>query len=64
MDIRLVNDSEHGYNVPVLGLRDELSDNTDVVQGTLSVGNPHGAVKPKNPARRGLSTENVSDFAW
>lgn len=41
-----VEDTKHRDDVGVFGLRDELGEDTNVVQGTLSVGVTHHAVQP------------------
>jgi len=36
-----VHDTEHGYNIRIFRLSDEFGDNSDVIQGALSVGQSH-----------------------
>lgn len=41
----LIQDAEHGYDIFVLGLRDELCKDSDVVERALSVGVSHRTVQ-------------------
>ena len=41
----LVGDAKNGYNVAVLGLRDELCDGSDVAERPLSISETHRAVQ-------------------
>lgn len=49
--LRLVQDTEHGYDILVLRLRDELSKRTNDVEGPLSVGVSHRSVKETSSAQ-------------
>lgn len=41
-----VEDTEHGYDVLVLGLRNEFGEGANVVERALGVGDSHRAVQP------------------
>lgn len=53
LDLRVSNkngswfvcDTKHGHDTTIFGLRDELGNDTDVVQGALSVCQTHGSHK-------------------
>lgn len=44
VDQRLVDDTENGDDVLVLGLRDELGEDTNIIQHALSVRDTHRAI--------------------
>ena len=47
----LVRHAEHDDDIAVRGLRDELGDDANVVQGPLSVGDTHGTVQDVDGAK-------------
>ncbi len=42
-DHRLIHNTKERYDVPVLGLRNELGEDANVVEATLGIGNAHDA---------------------
>ena len=44
----LVHDAKHGYNIPVFRLGDKLGEDSNVIQGALSVGHPHDPLEEVN----------------
>jgi len=50
-DEGFIHDTEHGYNVCVLQLRDEFHDNPNVIQSALGVGYSHDPHEEVNLSR-------------